>query len=52
MVRFSKFTTKKEIYKKFEEFFFKLSQREILFIAKIIEGVWFDDVGVEQRELG
>ena len=34
MVRFLKFTSKKEIYEKFEEFLSKLVWRETLFIAQ------------------
>ena len=33
-IRFSKFTPKKEIYEKFEEFLSKLVWRETLFIIK------------------
>ena len=48
-VRFFKFTKYIYIYiyEKFEEILFKLVLSKILFSTEIIEGVWFDDVGVE-----
>ena len=51
-LKFTKYIYIYNIYEKFEEILFKLVQSKILFSTEIIEGVWFDDVGVEQWELG
>ena len=41
--QFSKFTPKKDIYEKFEEFFFKLFWRETLFLKKLYTKVTYFD---------